>query len=128
MAELAAGADVVVEDRRPGEMARRSLGYVDVTAGNDDVVYCSISAYGQEGSRRDRVGYDAAVAAHLGIVNEWGGSREGPIFLGHPAIDYSTALLAADRHPRLRAQPDRHRAPATTSTCRCSTGRWRCTR
>ncbi len=93
-AALAADADVVVEDRRPGAMARRSLGYADITAANDDVVYCSISAYGQQGSRRDRLGYDAAVAAHLGIVNEWGGSREGPIFLGHPAIDYSTALLA----------------------------------
>jgi crotonobetainyl-CoA:carnitine CoA-transferase CaiB-like acyl-CoA transferase len=91
---LAAGADIVIEDHRPGTMAERGLGYDDVVAANDDVVYCSISAYGQEGSRRDRLGYDAAVAAHLGIMNEWGGSREGPIFLGHPAIDYSTALLA----------------------------------
>src|SRR6478735_1610227 len=94
IAALAAGADVVIEDRRPGELARRALGYDDVAAANDDVVYTSISAYGQHGSRSERVGFDAAIAAHLGIMNEWGGSREGPIFLGHPAIDYATAFLA----------------------------------
>jgi crotonobetainyl-CoA:carnitine CoA-transferase CaiB-like acyl-CoA transferase len=94
LAALAAGADIVIEDRRPGELGRRGLGYDDVAAANDDVVYTSISAYGQHGGRRERVGFDAAVAAHLGIMNEWGGSREGPIFLGHPAIDYATALLA----------------------------------
>jgi crotonobetainyl-CoA:carnitine CoA-transferase CaiB-like acyl-CoA transferase len=91
---LAAGADVVIEDRRPGAMAERSLGPDDITAVNPDVVHCSISAYGQEGCRRDDLGWDAAIAATLGVVNEWGGSREGPIFLGHPAIDYATALLA----------------------------------
>jgi crotonobetainyl-CoA:carnitine CoA-transferase CaiB-like acyl-CoA transferase len=91
---LAAGADIVIEDHRPGTLATFSLSYGDVSADNSDVVYTSISAYGQTGSNRDRNGYDAAVAAHLGIMNEWGGSRDGPIFLGHPAIDYATALLA----------------------------------
>jgi crotonobetainyl-CoA:carnitine CoA-transferase CaiB-like acyl-CoA transferase len=91
---LAAGADVVIEDHRPGAMATRSLGPDDIVAVNPDVVHCSISAYGQTGSRRDELGWDAAVAAALGVVHEWGGSREGPIFLGHPAIDYATALLA----------------------------------
>ena len=92
--DLAAGADVVVEDHRPGRLAARSLGYEDVARADADVVYCSISAYGQTGSRRDRLGYDAAVAAHLGIMVEWGGHREGPIFLGHPSICYATAFLA----------------------------------
>ena len=91
---LAAGADVVVEDRRPGAMATRTLGPDDIVNLNPDVVHCSISGYGQEGSRRDELGWDAAVAAALGVVHEWGGSREGPIFLGHPAIDYATGLLA----------------------------------
>ena len=75
-------------------MAGWGLGYDDVAAGNDALVYCSISGYGQTGPDRDRPGFDAAVAAHLGIMNEWGGSRDGPIFLGHPALDYSTAMLA----------------------------------
>jgi crotonobetainyl-CoA:carnitine CoA-transferase CaiB-like acyl-CoA transferase len=92
--DLARSADIVVEDHRPGDLATRSLAYEDVAAGNPDVVYCSITGYGQDGSRRDRLGFDAAVAAHLGIMNEWGGTREGPIFLGHPGIDYSTAFIA----------------------------------
>ncbi len=91
---LAADADIVIEDHRPGALAGSGLSYDDVAAANGDVVYCSISAYGQEGTRRDRNGFDAAVAAHLGVMNEWGGSRDGPIFLGHPAIDYATGLLA----------------------------------
>ena len=93
-AELAAGADVLVEDHRPGVMAGRGLGYDDIAPGNEALVYCSISGYGQAGADRDRPGFDAAVAAHLGIMNEWGGTRDGPIFLGHPALDYSTAMLA----------------------------------
>ncbi len=92
--ELAAGADVVIEDRRPGHLARYGLGYDAVSASNPAVVYTSISGYGQDGRDRDRNGWDAAVAANLGVVNEWGGTREGPIFLGHPALDYSTAMLA----------------------------------
>ncbi len=91
---MAAGADVVIDDHRPGALAAVGLAADDVVALNPDVVHCSISAYGQQGSRRDEVGWDAAVTAALGIVNEWGGSRDGPIFLGHPAIDYSTAMLA----------------------------------
>ncbi|HUF99299.1 MAG TPA: CoA transferase, partial [Ilumatobacter sp.] len=92
--ELASGADIVIEDHRPGALAKIGLCSADIAAVNDDVVYCSISAYGQTGDRRDRVGFDASVAAHLGIMVEWGGAREGPIFLGHPALDYSTAFLA----------------------------------
>ena len=94
VAELAAGADVVVEDHRPGVMAGWGLAPDDLGAVNDALVYCSISAYGQTSTDRDRPGFDAAVAARLGIMNEWGGSRDGPIFLGHPALGYSTAMLA----------------------------------
>ena len=93
--DLARGADIVVEDHRPGKVAAWGLDEESIRAANPDVVYVSISAYGQQGSRRDRLGTDAAVAAHLGLMSEWGGKREGPIFLGHPAIDYATALLGS---------------------------------
>ncbi len=95
VAGLAATADVVLEDRRPGALALIGLGYADVAGVNADVVYTSISAYGQSGSRRDDLGFDAAVAARLGVMSEWAGAREGPIFLGHPGIDYATAFLAS---------------------------------
>lgn len=93
--QLAAGADVVLEDHRPGKVATWGLDHDTVRGANHDVIHCSISAYGQQGSRRDRVATDAAVMAHLGVMNEWAGHREGPIFLAHPAVDYSTALLAS---------------------------------
>ena len=126
MAELAAGADVLVEDHRAGGDGRLGSRPDDIAAGNDALVYCSISATARP-VRRDRPGSDAAVAAHLGIMNEWGGSRDGPIFLGHPALDYSTAMLAVIGTLACCAAACAPGA-ATTSTCRCATAPWRSTR
>ncbi len=92
---LAASADVVLEDHRPGKAAAWGLDATAIELLNPASVHCSISAYGQQGDRRNLLGTDAAVVAHLGLMAEWGGVREGPIFLGHPAINYATALLAS---------------------------------
>jgi crotonobetainyl-CoA:carnitine CoA-transferase CaiB-like acyl-CoA transferase len=59
------------------------------------LVHCTITGYGLDGELRDRPGYDSLVAARFGLMAEQGGHRKGPIFLGHPAIDYVTAFLAA---------------------------------
>ena len=58
------------------------------------LVHCHISAYGHDGELHDRPGFDALVAARLGLMVEQAGHREGPIFLGHPSIDYVTGFLA----------------------------------
>jgi crotonobetainyl-CoA:carnitine CoA-transferase CaiB-like acyl-CoA transferase len=58
------------------------------------LVHCRISAYGVDGPFCDRPGWDALVAARFGLMAEQPGHREGPVFLGHPAIDYVTAFLA----------------------------------
>ena len=58
------------------------------------LVHCHISAYGHDGELRDRPGFDALVAARMGLMVEQAGHREGPIFLGHPSIDYVTGFLA----------------------------------
>jgi crotonobetainyl-CoA:carnitine CoA-transferase CaiB-like acyl-CoA transferase len=91
---LATTADVIVDDHSVQSM--RSWGLDDETlrSARPDLITCSITGYGTDPEWGDRVATDAAVAAYLGIMNEWGGAREGPIFLGHPALDYSTALLA----------------------------------
>ncbi|HVU73939.1 MAG TPA: CoA transferase [Mycobacteriales bacterium] len=91
---LAAGADVVVDDTPVGHLAAHGLSATDVTAANPDVVCTSISPYGLTGPWRDRPGNATSVAAFLGVMAEWSGAREGPIFLGHPALEYGTALLA----------------------------------
>ena len=58
------------------------------------LVYCRISGYGVDGLLCDRPGFDALVATRLGMMIEQPGHRKGPVFLGHPAIDYLTAFLA----------------------------------
>ena len=58
------------------------------------LIDCVITGYGLEGPFTERPGYDALVAARLGMMLEQSGHRDGPIFLGHPSIDYVTALLA----------------------------------
>jgi crotonobetainyl-CoA:carnitine CoA-transferase CaiB-like acyl-CoA transferase len=65
--ELAASADVVVENFRPGTMERWSLGPDDVHALNPDVIYARVSGYGQTGRYKDRPGFAAAGEAISGL-------------------------------------------------------------
>jgi crotonobetainyl-CoA:carnitine CoA-transferase CaiB-like acyl-CoA transferase len=92
--ELLGAADVFIESFRPGIAAGLGFGFEQVIATLPRLVYCSISGYGQEGPWRDRPGYDALVAARLGVMAEQAGHRAGPIFLGHPCVGYGTAFLA----------------------------------
>ena len=65
---LLARCDVVVEQFRPGVMARLGLGYDDVKAVNPRAVYCSITGYGQDGPRRDEAGHDLNYIASTGLL------------------------------------------------------------
>lgn len=65
---LAADADVVLEQFRPGVAGRLGLGYDDVRALNPGVVYCSITGYGQSGPRRAQVGHDLNYLAETGLL------------------------------------------------------------
>lgn len=67
--ELAAGADVVVEQFRPGVADRLGLGYSDVRAVREDVIYCSISGYGPEGPHAGRAGHDLNYLAQSGLLD-----------------------------------------------------------
>jgi crotonobetainyl-CoA:carnitine CoA-transferase CaiB-like acyl-CoA transferase len=89
---LAARADVVVESFRPGSLAKRGLDYPSVAAMNDRVVYCSISAYGSKGPKRDLPGYDPVLQAESGIMDLTGRPDEPPVRLGIAAVDLGTAL------------------------------------
>jgi alpha-methylacyl-CoA racemase len=66
--ELAAEADVVVEQFRPGVMDRLGLGYDAVRAVNPAIVYCSISGYGQTGPAAGRAGHDLNYLAESGLL------------------------------------------------------------
>ncbi len=65
--DLAALSDVVVENFRPGVMARLGLGYEDIRAIKADIVYCSISGYGQKGPDAGRAAYAPIIQAASGF-------------------------------------------------------------
>ena len=77
--ELARGADVLVEQFRPGVMARLGLGYEALSALNPRLVYCSLTGYGQSGRKRDRAGHDINYIGDAGLLSLSFGSKEKPV-------------------------------------------------
>ena len=63
------GAEVIIENYRPGVMARLGVGFDAVQAIKPVIIYCSISGYGQEGPDRDAPAYDGAVQAAAGVMS-----------------------------------------------------------
>lgn len=89
---LAAESDVLVQNFRPGVMARLGLDYASLARDNPGLVYLSISAYGQEGAQAHRPGFDPVMQAESGMMAQ-SGEPDGPP-LRHPLsiIDTLTAL------------------------------------
>lgn len=88
-------ADVLIENFRPGTLARMGLDYPSLASSFPRLVYCSISGYGQTGPRRDEAGYDAVIQAEGGLMSVTG-PPDGPAYrLGIPIADLVTGLLAA---------------------------------
>ena len=92
---LMADADVVIESFRPGVMAKLGLSYDTVKALNPDVVYCSVSAYGQTGPWHDRPGVDGIIQAVTGLMSMLGDTQSTPAKVPIPIADMVTAYLAA---------------------------------
>lgn len=93
--ELAASADVFLENFRPGTAARLGLGEAAVRAVNPKVVYASLSAYGQDGPIGPRPAYDHVIQAMSGIMQQTGTAETVPNKVGAPYIDYATGQNAA---------------------------------
>ncbi len=92
---LAASADVVVENFRPGVAERLGLGAAALTAAHPTLVYCSISAFGQTGPGRDRPGYDLVVQAASGMMSVTGEADGPPVKVGIAIADILTGMNAA---------------------------------
>lgn len=91
--DLIASADVVVENFSTGVMEKLGLGYEDCKEVNPEIIYCSISAYGREGSFADRTGFDPVVQAESGFLSLNGyADREG-VRTRSPVIDISTGMM-----------------------------------
>ncbi|WP_122090688.1 CaiB/BaiF CoA transferase family protein [Halalkalicoccus subterraneus] len=93
--ELIEEADVVVENFRPGTAERLGLGYDDLCELNPELVYCSISAFGETGPWSDRPGYDLLVQGMSGIMSVTGEEDGDPVKVGLPQTDLITAMWAA---------------------------------
>jgi len=93
--ELAAGADVFLENFKPGVAARLGLGFAPVRAANPAIVYCSISAFGQSGPFSPRPAYDHIIQGMCGIMQTTGQPGDGPTKVGAPYVDYATGMNAA---------------------------------
>ena len=92
---LVAGADVLVENFRPGAFEALGLGYEAMAAINPRLVYCSISAFSQDGPRRQQTAYDHVIEATSGLMAMTGTEEIHPIKFGAPAVDYATGTMAA---------------------------------
>ena len=92
--DLAAKADVFVENFRPGVAGRLGLGYEDLSALNPRLVYCSISAFGKSGPYVKKPGFDTlgqAMSGLLGLLAD----PEDPKIMGVALSDYITGFSAA---------------------------------
>lgn len=92
---LIAQSDVVIENFRPGVMARLGLGYATVKALKPDIVYCSVSGYGQSGPLRDWPAIDNIVQATSGMMSLGGEPGDPPMRVGFPVVDTLTGQTAA---------------------------------
>ena len=92
---LAADADLVVENFRPGVMARLGLGYDHLAGVNPAIVYVSGSGFGQTGPYVDRPGQDLLIQAMSGLAAYGGRAGDLPTPSGSSIVDASTALLLA---------------------------------
>jgi crotonobetainyl-CoA:carnitine CoA-transferase CaiB-like acyl-CoA transferase len=91
---LLASADVLVESFRPGVMQRLGIGYDEVRDLVPGLIYCSVSAFGPTGPRRDQPGVDGIVQGVSGLMSITGSPDGEPVKVGVPAADMTAALQA----------------------------------
>ena len=95
LARLLDRADVLVENFRPGTMARLGLGYDTIAERYPRLVYCSISGFGQTGPRSGQAGYDAVIQAEGGLMSITGDADGPPFRLGVAIADIVSGMFAA---------------------------------
>ena len=92
---LALSADAVVENFRPGVMARLGLDYATLSAAKPDLVMCSLSGFGHQGPLAERPVYDNVVQAFSGLMAMTGTAESGPLKTGAPVLDYASGTMGA---------------------------------
>jgi crotonobetainyl-CoA:carnitine CoA-transferase CaiB-like acyl-CoA transferase len=92
---LIARSDVIVENFRPGALAKLELDYASLAARHPRLVYCSISGFGHTGPRSHEPGYDAVIQAEGGLMSITGSADGPPFRLGVAIADIVSGMFAA---------------------------------
>jgi len=92
---LVKDADVVIENFRTGTMESFGLGYDVLDRINPRLIYCSVSAFGRTGPRKDSPGYEALMQAFSGIMSITGEPGGQPVRAGVSFLDLTTGILCA---------------------------------
>ena len=92
---LAAEADIVAENFRPGVMDRLGIGYDDLAQINPRLIYCAVSGFGREGPAKDAPSYDGRIQATSGIMSITGHEDSVPTRAGFAVCDALTGMTAA---------------------------------
>ncbi|MFZ3105488.1 MAG: CaiB/BaiF CoA-transferase family protein [Smithella sp.] len=82
--------NIIIEQFRPGVMAKLNLAYEDLRKINPAIIYCSITGYGQTGSLRDRAGHDINYIARSGVMSYSGKKESGPSLSGIQLADVAS--------------------------------------
>jgi len=97
--QLACKSDIILENYKVGGLAKYGLDYEGIKAIKPDIIYCSITGFGQNGPYANRVGYDAAIQAMSGLMSITGNPDEKlggkPMKVGFAVSDVLTGLYAA---------------------------------
>ena len=93
---LASGADVVLENFLPGKLVKFGLDYPTLSRENPQLIYCSVTGFGQDGPRRREPGYDFVIQGMSGFMSLNGEPGGDPMKFGVSISDLSCGLYAAN--------------------------------
>ena len=93
--KLAAKADVVMENFRPGVMDKLGIGYEVLKAVNPKLIYCAVSGFGQVGPDRETAAFDGMIQAMSGLMSITGFPTNGPTRVGFAGADVMSGATAA---------------------------------
>lgn len=93
--KLILSADAVIENFRPGVMERNGIDFKSMSAIKPELVYCSISAFGQSGPRSREGGFDLTMQAMAGVMSITGEPGGAPVKCGVPLCDFVSGLYGA---------------------------------
>ena len=92
---LLEGADVLVENFKPGTMEKWGIGFATLSEKFPRLVHCRVSGFGADGPLGGFPGYDAIIQAMVGLMSINGTKESGPVRLGAPLVDIGTGLFSA---------------------------------